>query len=95
MCDVGENSCCCTPRHSAISLLEFILRHIPGLPTSGKQVDVLALYNDKGLNRIGVTPQQIETLIANELPRANEATANSLVDLRFNLVHTEKVGDIL
>lgn len=66
-----------------------LLRHVPIFE---KQVDVMVLYNDMALGRIGVTAEQMETKIADELPTANEAAANSNINLRFNLVHTEKVG---
>lgn len=35
----------------------------------------------------------METLIADELPYSNEAAANSLVDLRFNLADVGKAND--
>ncbi|CAM9959250.1 unnamed protein product [Scytosiphon promiscuus] len=55
------------------------------------QVDVMVLYSSDSLDRAawgGVTAEQMETLIADELPKATEATMNSEVDLEFNLVHT-------
>lgn len=50
-----------------------------------KQIDVMFLYDEAVLDR--VTAQQMETLIADELPASNEAADNSLINVRFNLVH--------
>lgn len=58
-------------------------------------MDVLFLYSEDGLVRRGVTAEQMETMIADELPLTNEATANSDVDLRFNLVHVAQVGGVV
>lgn len=51
----------------------------------------MVLYDEAALAPYSV--QQLETIVADELPFANEATANSLVDLQFNLVHTGLVSD--
>eukprot|EP00752_Nemacystus_decipiens_P010084 g8986.t1 len=52
------------------------------------QIDVMFVYDEAALERgFVVTPEQMETLIADELPFSNEAADNSLIDLRFNLVH--------
>ena len=53
----------------------------------------MILYSDKALERLGVSAEQMETKIADELPTTTEAAANSLVNLEFNLAHTGKVGD--
>lgn len=51
------------------------------------------LYDEAALERgIAVTPEQMETLIADEIPASNEAAANSLLDLKFNLVYTGLVS---
>eukprot|EP00903_Cladosiphon_okamuranus_P011265 g10623.t1 len=50
------------------------------------EVDVMFLYDEAVLDRF--SRDYLETVIADELPSSNEAAANSLVDLRFNLVHT-------
>jgi len=55
----------------------------------------MILYSDKGLDRLGVSAEQMETKIADELPVTNEAAANSLVDVRFNLVHTAMVSRVV
>lgn len=57
------------------------------------QVDILFLYSEDGLNVRGIQAEQMETLIADELATSNEATANSGVDLHFNLAHVAQVGD--
>ena len=58
------------------------------------QVDVLVVYSAESLWRVigGVTAAQMETLIADEIPTANEAATNSEIDIRFNLVHTAPVS---
>jgi len=54
------------------------------------------LYSADALARSGITAEQMETRIANELPSTNEAAANSGVDnLQFNLVHTAEVGIVV
>lgn len=51
------------------------------------------LYSAEGLTRSGISAEQMETKIADELPSLNEAVANSDVDnLQFNLVHTAEVS---
>ncbi|CAM9873433.1 unnamed protein product [Ectocarpus sp. 4 AP-2014] len=56
---------------------------------STTQIDVMFLYSDASLTRVvnGATAAQMESLIANELPKATEAAVNSDIDLQFNLVH--------
>ncbi|CAM9379081.1 unnamed protein product, partial [Hapterophycus canaliculatus] len=56
---------------------------------STTQIDVMFLYSSDALTRVvgGATAEQMETKIANELPKATEAAANSEIDLEFNLVH--------
>lgn len=57
-----------------------------------QQIDVMFLYDEAALERgVANTPAQMETLIADELPASNEAADNSLIDLRFNLVHAGEV----
>lgn len=54
------------------------------------QVDVMVLYDEAVLEIYST--EYVETLIADELPSSNEAAYNSLIDLRFNLVHTGKAS---
>lgn len=56
-----------------------------------QQIDVMVLYDEAVLTYYST--QQLETQIAGELIYSNEATANSLVDLQFNLVHAGKASD--
>eukprot|EP00752_Nemacystus_decipiens_P010085 g8987.t1 len=51
------------------------------------EVDVMVLYDTVALESY-TSADQLETRIADELSFANEATANSLVNVQFNLVHT-------
>eukprot|EP00903_Cladosiphon_okamuranus_P011266 g10624.t1 len=56
------------------------------------QIDVMFLYDKAAMEGgVAVTSEQMETLIADELPYSNEAAANSLINLQFNLVHTGKL----
>lgn len=59
------------------------------------KIDVMFLYSDASLTRVvnGATAAQMESLIANELPKATEAAVNSDIDLQFNLVHAGPVSD--
>lgn len=66
----------------------WLVRKLP----SSNQVDVLFLYSEDGYITRGVSADQMETMIAGELPLTNEATENSGVDLHFNLVHVAEVG---
>ena len=50
------------------------------------------LYDEAVLDRYPA--DYLETLIADELPLATEAAANSLIDLRFNLVHAGKASGL-
>lgn len=52
------------------------------------------LYSSDALARVvgGATAEQMETKIANELPKATEAATNSEIDLQFNLVHAGLVS---
>lgn len=50
----------------------------------------MVLYDEAVLD--SYSADQLETIIADELPFANEATENSLVDLKFNLAHTGLVS---
>lgn len=56
-----------------------------------QQIDVMFLYDEAVLERYSV--DYLETLIADELPTSTEAAVNSLIDLRFNLIHTGKASD--
>lgn len=62
--------------------------------TVAKQIDVMVLYSPESLPRVvgGVTAEQMETLIADELPAATEAGVNSEISVNFNLVHTAVVS---
>lgn len=53
------------------------------------------LYSSDALSRVvgGATADQMETKIANELPKATEAAVNSEIDLQFNLVHAGPVSE--
>lgn len=55
----------------------------------------MILYSSVALARVvgGATAEQVETMIASELPEATEAAANSEIDLQFNLVHTGLVSN--
>jgi len=53
------------------------------------------VYSSASLARVpggGVNAEQMESLIADEIPSATEAAANSEIDLRFNLVHVAPVS---
>lgn len=56
-----------------------------------QQIDVMVLRDEAVLRRY-FPSEYLETVIADELPYSNEAAANSLIDLRFNLVHTAKAS---
>jgi len=49
------------------------------------------LYDEVVLDRYSA--DQLESLIADEIPTMTEAAQNSLVDLQFNLVYTGKASD--
>lgn len=49
------------------------------------------LYSEEGLEKLGVTEEQMETKIADEMSLSNEVAANSMINLRFNLAHVTKV----
>lgn len=69
-----------------------ILRHI-----CPDQVDIMVLYSSDSLNRTigGVAPEQMESMIADEITVSNEATTNSEVDLQFNLVFVGPVSNTI
>lgn len=54
----------------------------------------MVLYSPESLLRVvgNATAEQMESLIADELPAATEAGVNSEVDIKFNLVHTAEVS---
>jgi len=51
----------------------------------------MVLYSAEGLEKLGVTEEQMETKIADEMSLSNEVATNSMVNLQFNLVHVAKV----
>lgn len=70
--------------------------HVRPVPLCAK-IDVMFLYSSDSLTRVigGVTAEQMETLIADELPEATTAAENSEIDLEFNLVHAGPVSGFL
>ncbi len=55
----------------------------------------MILYSQQGLEKLGVTEEQMETKIADEMSLSNEVAANSMINLQFNLVHVAKVCEAL
>lgn len=74
-----------------------ILRRRVEWCAAAKKIDVMVLYSEDALSRVfgGATAAQMETMIADELPKATEAATNSEIDLQFNLVHAGPVSNTL